>query len=583
MYMIKNIFFGVIILFIPLINGFYEDYVNLLSSQDIIRKSGSIHYGLHEFNNLYDGTALKFKSDPNKENISQVNFWFQIEHSENFKLHMIRLLKLRNGQEKLNFTITFSDNTEDYVLEHNFTNGWNEIEFSNLTSIHRIYVKVSESDYNDLEIGEIQILGLNKYFLSCSEWFNQSQLVASSVFLYIIDNWISLDISKIESGSTCQSSTGNCKLAIKDSIIYIDEMWKPLATDKNIFIQINFYDRYSIEQIIVKQPIENEIDSIIIKSDERLIEMIVNKTSLFTSLQTELKTNFLRFLFYKSDNQVFLGLYEIKAIGLKPKPIIVLCESFGNFIKSSDLTLEGLGKRTYTPTTTDECSVDHQIISPSNSFFRKYKHHLAANSYYCTQYIDENGKCFKYPALKCKCTNNFNGSYYGLINLPINDLPLLKICVSKQFESSEMSQVDLTVGRIGCFYKKNFLQSNNQEIVDHNLQTCSSNIHFNRISIDPNNLESSSIEVNLWFKENNYPFDCQDIMVYKEDNTENCGSLSLCQCPFHSFENPDQFSIKLCKYRCKFGAIRHLQIVKEYQEYPDNDAKFCEATVIFNR
>ncbi|CAD5126680.1 DgyrCDS14751 [Dimorphilus gyrociliatus] len=506
MYMTK-ISFSAILLFVPLISGFYEDYVNLLSPHRYVDVSGSVHLGMYKFGNLFDDTSFKYKTDAGRQNISQIKIWFRIQSGEHFKLHMLRFLKLRNGHEKLNFTLTFLDDAEDYVLEHNFTNGWNEIEFSNVTFIKRIYIIVSESEFNDLEIGEFQILGFDKYFLSCYEWSYESKLKDSSVFLYVIDNWMLWDVSRIESGSTCQSSTGNCKLAIKDSVVYIDEMWKPLATDENIFIEIKFHDRYLIEHIIVKQPIENEIDTITIKSDENLIEMIVNKSSLFTSLQTKLTTKFLRFLFYKSNNQIFHGLNEIKAIGRRLKPNQIVCDSATSYIKSSDVVSLSNGKKMYNPISTDQCAESHYFPSTSNLIFRKLKYHLAANSFFCKQYLtifcknykseniegvifasnkktlkflDGKESCFHDQFTKCKCIDNFNGSYTGSINLSTNDLPILQVCVSKIFNDNETSQVELTFGKMTCFAKKDFLQSNNQDIVDNNLQTCSSNIQFNR-------------------------------------------------------------------------------------------------------
>ncbi|CAD5126418.1 unnamed protein product [Dimorphilus gyrociliatus] len=361
MYVATN-YLGVILLFVPLIFGFYEDYVNMLSPHQHIVQSGSIHLGKYTFGNLYDGTPFEFKTDGSRLNISKVKLWFHIPGGEHFKLHTLRLLKLRNGHEKLSFTLTFLNSRDIYDLEHNFTKGWNEIAFTNLTFINRIYVTVTESDYDNLEIGEFQILGFNKYFLSCLEWFSKSTLETSVVMIHTIGSSISLDVSRIESGATCQSSTGNCRLAIKDSVNYIDDMWIPLATDKNIFIEIKFYDSYSIEEIIVKQPIENEINSIIIKCDESLIEMIVNKTSLFTSLQTELTTSFLRFLFYKRDNQTFFGLYEIKVIGRTRKPHKNICDSATSYIKSQDFISIGQNKVTYKPTSTDQCSQSKHFL-----------------------------------------------------------------------------------------------------------------------------------------------------------------------------------------------------------------------------
>lgn len=237
--------------------------------------------------------------------------------------------------------------------------GWNEFDFPrNNIAVLKVTIGVNQSNYEDLQIAEIQIFFLFKLFHSCTEWFKMREGVTNQRFL-IYNTMLKYkdNIAKIESGATCSSSSGLCTNAIKDSVLYIDDLWQPSSNDKIPFLRVEFIREFNVIVIKVNQPIENTIDSIYIKNEENLIVMNVDKTSNWTEISTNINTKWIRFQVELSDGDVFKGFYEVEAYGYKPKIRLLQCALCGTDAIKSYISRYELGH--FTPQTTNECDSVH--------------------------------------------------------------------------------------------------------------------------------------------------------------------------------------------------------------------------------
>lgn len=309
----------------------------------------------YEFNNLYDN-SLKLTLTKDINHFVEVF----IKDPKSFKLNKMRILKLRNETEQLTISINFLDGKSPDEQFIDYKKGWNEIQFNNLTNFEKFKIIINQTTYSNLEIAELQVLGYYKKYTSCHEWILHSTreliIIAHDIFSYEY-----FDAAKIESGSNCISSSGDCQAAFEDSFNYIDYLWKPYSTDQNIFIRVDFYEKYQIEEIFIKQPIENTINELLLLSNENLIVLNVNKAKELNNWKVRLNTKYLKFLIDKKENDTFHGFYYIQAFSYKYGSLKLYCQDYGLSIRGANTYIDR-GQKTFTPKSTEKCSSEHRIL-----------------------------------------------------------------------------------------------------------------------------------------------------------------------------------------------------------------------------
>lgn len=338
--------------------SYNEDYIDFMQPF-YIKKYNYQNFPYHfPYKNLYDGSFLEFTSL--KEN-SEHFVEFTIVDPFSFELDKIRILKLRNETEKLKMSFLFNDGTDPYEFLYDYDEGWNEILFDRLTNIVKFRVTLNETIYQDLKIGEFQFLGHIKEYMSCQEWISHSKGEATIIGFDVFSSEY-FDAAKFESGSTCKSSTGDCKAAFEDSVKYIDYLWKPLSTDQNIFIQVDFYKEYHVEEIFIKQPKENSIEKILLKNKENLKILYINRKKELNNWKIELKTKFLKFLIDKKENDIFLGFFYIQAFSYKFDNTKFYCQDYGIKIRYGDV-YSSQGKKLLSPKSDSPCSAKYAMFT----------------------------------------------------------------------------------------------------------------------------------------------------------------------------------------------------------------------------
>lgn len=343
-------------------SGFVYEYLDIMKPQfyqkRIATHAISSHYGFHL---AYDGTKSSYETKKSLS-ISEISVQLIIFQETSIELKLIRILKHRNETEKLKIKFNNYIPTKTYDFLFNYSRGWNELSFSGskAENINKITITVHETVYENLEIGEIQVIVKLKLYLSCLEWLNSSSRKSvEKVLMYGLFRKQLENVAKVESGSSCLASSGKCWNSIKDDVLFVDELWIPNENDRNPFIQINFFKKYKIIQIQVNQPMNNPAESCYIKSQQSLLIMNFNKTTNWTSIQTQLETEWLRFHIDLEENDVFYGFYEIKAYAYKPKIIQNSCTKFQRYTRCLDHLGEG---KLFQPTSENECDNINQKL-----------------------------------------------------------------------------------------------------------------------------------------------------------------------------------------------------------------------------
>lgn len=301
--------------------GFLYDYLNFVQSSNKHLISASPGANGYDRTNSMDGNLNSFRSDSQKNSINNVFYKVTIHHRTETQLRKIRILKLREEKEVLSLSIINHNRLKypDVLMQIDYNQGWNEFDFPGNKSVFKIEFRVKQSNYTDLEIAELQVFFTFKIFHTCLEWFKHAEIKSyEHVFLFNVKKKKKENVARIESGSSCSSSSGQCINAIKDSIVFIDDIWKPSIDDRSPFLHIQFFSTFNIIDIKVNQPMENTINSIAIKNDENLIEMIVNKTSNWTEIDTDISTKWIRFQIDLKNGDIFKGFYEVEANAYKP-------------------------------------------------------------------------------------------------------------------------------------------------------------------------------------------------------------------------------------------------------------------------
>lgn len=320
-------------LFLTCSFGFIYEYLNVNSQHGSIYSSSEAPG--YEKKNSYDGNSEKsFRtlSSPN----SLDNLFYKIYKLMNNEgeLQKIRILKMRDGHETMLISIKSNLPTINTVstIEIDYLKGWNEIDFPKNKTVKEIKFQISKSNYTTLEIAELQVFFIYKLYHSCLEWYDNQGVNLQKVLAYKTNESYIDNVAKIEAGSSCFSSSGRCQNAIKDSVVFIDDIWQPSNDDKTPFLHVNFFMKYTIFRLKVKYPRENTIDKLFVKNDEEMIEMTLNKMSNLTEMSCDIQTKWLRFQIYLNAKGIFKGLYEVEAYSERIKVEEILCAVEGKVI-----------------------------------------------------------------------------------------------------------------------------------------------------------------------------------------------------------------------------------------------------------
>lgn len=327
-----------------------------LNSNDILRSvkasAAERHFG---YGYTKDGTNRIYKSKIH--NISDLFINVSFFDKINNDLQKIRILKLREKTEILNFKIINYYPEKSYSFTYNLTNGWNEIEFDNNKTIQRISIEVNETAYNNLEIAEYKIFAIFKVFHSCLEWnHHRIKITNSRTFFYdLVNNYID-NVAKIESGSSCISSSGDCYNAIINGVGYMQSSWIPSPNDIYPFIKITFFKEYLITRIEINQPLKNKLDIINLESENKSFLININSTSNFTIVTSNFTANWLKFIIDRNKYRQFQCINEIKCFSVRPKIKFGNCRITLGRVQSADSHALFTRAFHYKPTTNSECS-----------------------------------------------------------------------------------------------------------------------------------------------------------------------------------------------------------------------------------
>ncbi|CAD5126432.1 unnamed protein product [Dimorphilus gyrociliatus] len=337
-------------------DAYFERYINAVEERYQGRyQIPAAHTGFQHYR-LTDGTMLSYQTHVIKYNISDVKLRFYQHVTRTVKYEKVRIFKLRSESETLKLEVYDINGTiSEYY--HYFVQGWNEIQLTSPSPSLEMILSVNESTYDNLEIAEIQILATVKAYSSCVEWYKDAQH-NDGEFVFMMNMFDSEyeNVAKVETGSICTASSGNCRAIFEDTIQNFNEIWKPNDNDLISFIKVETFKKYIIQEININQPLENEIDVVTLLSKDTLINIDVNKTSNWTKIFAKLETKWLKFVINK-ENRKFYGIYEIKAFSYLPKMKTFHClKKPSTKLIATDIIHSVYGKFfKYTPTKTDSC------------------------------------------------------------------------------------------------------------------------------------------------------------------------------------------------------------------------------------
>lgn len=348
--------FFVIFFLFPCIFGYFEEYLNVIKKSSIPHRHALTHENGNYYDNLIDDTELSFIPAKRMYSAYNATLTFNLLNFQLFNLKKIRLLKTRKLTEKFNVLLEYGNNLLSKNILFEVNKGWNELLLSNKQLIKKVFISMNETTYDVLEIAELQILSTVTVFRTCHEFYRKTgDTYTANMLLYDPFSFNENNIAAIEEGSTCSSSSGNCVLAIKNNIAWNDEMWIPSSSDKNLFIKIVFFRRFLIKRISVNQPLENTVKMIKINTEGISLTMIPENDKNITEISTSTETKWIKLFFEKSDMEIFIGLYEIKAYSYKPRLSKVTCVKSGDKARISDSRPHSYFY-VLSPKTKDKCS-----------------------------------------------------------------------------------------------------------------------------------------------------------------------------------------------------------------------------------
>ncbi|CAD5111502.1 DgyrCDS808 [Dimorphilus gyrociliatus] len=584
-------------------NGYSEFYLNI----NTLEATPSRRYPIaissaHPWHFTYDKTIRTYQTSDQHYNISDivVHFYARIMHDIVFE--RIRILKIRNETEVLKFNVYHFNKIYDYEFYYIYKQGWNELYLNNSQPTRYISIRLNTTTYHNLEIGEFQMFTRINVFSSCFEWSkNTNGHVNQGIYVYDMFDSYYEDVARTELGATCTSSGGSCIAAIKDTVLYVDEMWQPTISSKEIFIKIIFFQSNTINEIRIKQPMENEIDTIRITNDESLIQVKVNKTSEYTIISTNIETGWLKFIFNKDEGK-FIGIYEINAFAYLPKYKYVYCSYHPKHVRSYDYMPYGNRFIGYRPTTTTFCSRSFKYFNP-RYYYISYKNTIQFNAFVCYQSVsiqcrehfsdnfkasihfnqntnvtlfEENIPCFS-EQVYCTCNRRVNDTFRGTLNHYTKNFPIEEVCSQKNHTDPALPLVNIAVNNLECFSYTDYLHSANDVLVDGDLNSCSSNLdQIDRITLKE--VIRTSMRVRIWLKRYQSQIDCNDLIVHKHDQ-ETCGSNAFTECEMTDHMVSLSTRYEVCTYICKIGSIDELLINKRSSTWPD-DIHICEISTL---
>lgn len=181
----------------------------------------------------------------------------------------------------------------------------------------------------------------------------------------------------------------------------------------------------------------------------------------------------------------------------------------------------------------------------------------------------ENSSCTKRS--NCSCINR-NINIQGTSNVDTKYLPIKKICANKRDLAKGNPSLEFGSVTFFCQSHPIYLSSSNSELTDTNLQTCTSKIVGNTISIK--HPVNSSMEVFVFFKNIPNGIDCKITSVFARDD-ENCNEKMYRKCQMMEGKNYKSIPMKICSYICSIGLIDELKVMQNY-EYSLVNAEICE-------
>ncbi|CAD5126911.1 DgyrCDS14927 [Dimorphilus gyrociliatus] len=607
-----RIFFQFIIIF-GFLTGKIESMLNMYLNTievalKVYRDSSSTANNFH-IRNTMDGSSLEWKSDFNTPNkyLETLNFTMRGE----FSIVKIRFLQTRLNREKISVTFLMKDNSNNKSFVYEVNRGWNEFHLEDAITPQKIILRLNESDYDEFSVGEFQAFTRVQTYSSCLEMSKHNPLDSSTLtFIHETINLTMHNVASTELGAVCQSSSGKCLSAIQDRINIFDEMW--LASDNNNeikpFIKITFFKRYLIEEIRINQPLSNTIPTIDILNEQSRFVMIINSISQWSHQSLSIYTKWLNFQFDRSKG-TFEGVFEIEAMSRTPRvAAAVFCAKDEDDNKAFRTVNENILQQFTRAIKSDSNSYCSGYLDYYKGFNENGLEATKINADYCFQaitvyckgvavtdqfyfdlygmnghrirFFNSTSQCFTNESLSCMCTNNINNDtiIHGYVNLSTKNLPIVKACLTKR--QNDPVTITLSLKRFICYSYDNSITSDNQIIVDNDLETCYP-IRVNRFDeIAIRKSYNSSLKVQLWIRdENRYP-SCETIDLWKHSKGHTCNNNenNYQKCHLSNEYLSHQTYGKTCEFQCQQSVIDTLLIIYKMTNYA-NLLQICEITI----
>lgn len=250
-------------------------------------------------------------------------------------ISIIRILKERDGIDLYRINLRQRFNII-HSFEINITKGWNYYDLNGKYLTDNFILNLLDTQYNYLELAEIQVFSKVKAYSSCLEWSVHSDINQEIVFLHETFNVTNRNVAKIESGSKCISSSGHCLRTIEDELNLFDQLWTPKISDNNPYLRIKFFDKYIINQIILTHPKNNSIDYVKITNDDISINVYPITSTNTTKTETNIFTSYIQLNIFKSNqNSEFYGIFEIVCFSRTPRVAAsVVCLKTANGVET---------------------------------------------------------------------------------------------------------------------------------------------------------------------------------------------------------------------------------------------------------